>query len=78
MKEYCHECDDFVEVTYRTEKLKSEIGDYVVKYIGDVVYCNKCGTEVYVKEVSDTNIKIVHSKYQELVRRNKSEKTNLF
>ena len=56
MKEYCYECDDFVEVTYRIEEIKSQIGDYLVKYAGDVVYCNKCGAEVYVREVSDVNI----------------------
>jgi hypothetical protein len=69
MREYCYNCDGYEKVTYKTKEIESQIEGYIFKYVGDVVYCNTCNEEVYVREVSDNNIQTAHKKYRDLVSR---------
>lgn len=66
MKEYCYHCDADVEFSIKESMIETEIKDVSFSYLAKIAYCNDCGEEIYISELSDENIKAANKVYREL------------
>lgn len=66
MREYCYHCDADVEFSIKESMIETEIKDVVFSYLAKIAYCNVCGEEIYISELSDENIKAANKVYREL------------
>ncbi|MGE5633316.1 MAG: type II TA system antitoxin MqsA family protein [Caulobacteraceae bacterium] len=64
-KEYCPSCDKHVEYTMKEEVVKEKIKGIEFEYIAKIAYCNECGEEIYIAELSDENISRANEIYRE-------------
>ncbi|WP_088228975.1 type II toxin-antitoxin system antitoxin SocA domain-containing protein [Desulfosporosinus sp. FKB] len=66
MREYCYHCDADVEYSIKELMIDTEIKDVVFSYLAKIAYCNDCGEEIYISELSDENVKSANKIYREL------------
>lgn len=59
-KVFCEECRNDVEFTVTNMLMK-----VTITYLGKIAHCIDCGTEVYVEELNDYNLKALYDKYRE-------------
>lgn len=64
-KEYCVSCDKHVSYTVKEEVVKERIKGCEFEYLARIAYCNECGEEIYVVELSDENIGKANEVYRE-------------
>jgi uncharacterized phage-associated protein len=64
---YCSNCDKNVTYTINKELINEEIRGVDFKYIATIAYCNECGEEIYVSELSDDNIRKANEAYREKI-----------
>lgn len=63
-KEYCYNCDDFVEFQVREEEQSFDIKGMNIKVIGKTAYCKHCDEKVYIKEFENETIKQANEIYR--------------
>jgi len=66
MKEYCYSCDADVEFRIEESLITTEIKDMVFSYVAKIAYCNDCGEEIYISELSDDNVSAANHEYRKL------------
>lgn len=64
-KVFCEECRKDVDFTVNEQQLTGKIKGEIYKYKGKVAHCAKCGTEIYVAEINDFNLKALYDEYRE-------------
>lgn len=62
---YCYFCDADVEFRIEESMIETEIMDVVFSYLAKIAYCNVCGEEIYICELSDDNVRAANKKYRE-------------
>lgn len=64
-KVFCEECRNDVEFTVVNESMNGTVKGETYTYLGKVAHCNDCGSEVYVSEVNDYNLRVLYDMYRE-------------
>lgn len=64
-REYCVSCDKHVSYTVKEEVVKEKIKGIEFEYLAKLAYCDECGEEIYVVELSDENISKANELYRE-------------
>lgn len=64
MVTFCTECREDVNYTVAEELLKNELKGVEYEYNGKKAICTKCGSEVYVPEILDFNMKSLYDVYR--------------
>ncbi|WP_027399265.1 type II TA system antitoxin MqsA family protein [Anaerovorax odorimutans] len=64
-KVFCEECRNDVTFTINEKKMEGTIKGEKYSYIGREGYCADCGSEIYVAEVNDFNLKALYDAYRE-------------
>lgn len=64
---YCSNCDKNATYTINKELVNEEIKGIKFKYIATIAYCNECGEEIYISELSDKNIQTANEAYREVI-----------
>ena len=64
-KVFCEECRNDVTFTISEKKMEGTIKGEKYSYIGKEVHCVDCGSEIYVAEVNDFNLKALYDAYRE-------------
>lgn len=64
-KTFCEECRRDVRYTIDGTKLEGTLKGVQYDYVGQKAICNECGSEVYVHEVEDYNLKSLYDTYRE-------------
>lgn len=64
-KVFCEECRNDVTFTINEKKMEGTIKGEKYFYIGKEARCVDCGSEIYVAEVNDFNLKALYDAYRE-------------
>lgn len=64
-KVFCDECRNDVTFTIHEKKMEGTIKGEPYSYIGKEAHCVDCGSEIYVPEVNDFNLKMLYDVYRE-------------
>lgn len=64
-KVFCEECRNDVTFTINEKKMEGTIKGEKYTYIGKEAHCVDCGSEIYVAEVNDFNLKALYDAYRE-------------
>ena len=64
-KIFCEECRNDVTFTIDEKKMEGIIKGEKYSYIGKEAHCVDCGSEIYVAEVNDFNLKALYDAYRE-------------
>lgn len=64
-KVFCEECRNEVAFTVTTKQMKGTIKGEKYAYVGKESHCIDCGSEIYVDEVNDFNLKALYDAYRE-------------
>lgn len=64
-KVFCEECRNDVAYTINEKKMDGIIKGEKYSYIGKEAHCVDCGSEIYVAEVNDFNLKALYDAYRE-------------
>lgn len=64
-KVFCEECRNDVNFTVTNKQMEGTIKGETYTYLGEVAHCIDCGSEIYVDEINDYNLKALYDKYRE-------------
>ncbi len=64
-KVFCEECRNDVTYTINEKRMEGTIKGEKYSYTGKEAFCVDCGTEIYVAEVNDFNLKALYDVYRE-------------
>lgn len=64
-KMFCEECRNDVIFTVNEKKMEGTIKGEKYSYTGKEAHCVECGSEIYVAEVNDFNLKALYDAYRE-------------
>ncbi|MEZ0536650.1 type II TA system antitoxin MqsA family protein [Caldicellulosiruptoraceae bacterium PP1] len=64
-KAYCPSCNEYVEYSIRQNIIKEYKGKEV-NVIENIAQCKKCGTDIFVNEIEEENLKRLYSKYRKV------------
>ena len=64
-KVFCEECRNDVEFTVVNESMNGTVKGETYTYLGKVAHCTDCGSEVYVSDVNDYNLRVLYDMYRE-------------
>lgn len=64
-KVFCEECRNDVTFTINEKEMEGTIKGEKYSYIGKEAHCVDCGSEIYVAEVNDFNLKALYDAYRE-------------
>ena len=64
-KVFCEGCRNDVTFTINEKKMEGTIKGEKYSYIGKEAHCVDCGSEIYVAEVNDLNLKALYDAYRE-------------
>ncbi len=62
---FCSECRQDVRFSVREKPDSAELKGEVYEFISKTAYCDECGTEVYVPEIEDGNLKALYDVYRQ-------------
>lgn len=62
---FCPECRQDVRFSVREKPDSAELKGEVYEFISKNAYCDECGTEVYVPEIEDENLKSLYAVYRQ-------------
>jgi hypothetical protein len=63
---FCEKCRNREEYSIKEESKVKTIKGKIIKYIGKEAYCNRCGSNIFVHEIRDYNLKILEKEYRKL------------
>lgn len=52
-KEYCYNCDDFVNINIREEQQYINIKGCDINFLAKIAYCDCCNEKVYIFDLED-------------------------
>lgn len=64
-KVFCEECRNDVTFTVIEKQMEGNIKGEKYSYIGKEAHCVDCGSEIYVAEINDFNLKALYDAYRE-------------
>jgi hypothetical protein len=64
-KVFCEECRNDVTFTVIEKQMEGSIKGEKYSYIGKEAHCVDCGSEIYVAEINDFNLKALYDAYRE-------------
>lgn len=64
-KVFCGECRNDVTFTVTDKQMEGTIKGEGYTYLGKVAHCVDCGSEIYVDEINDYNLKALYDEYRE-------------
>jgi putative zinc finger/helix-turn-helix YgiT family protein len=64
-KTFCEECRRDVEYIVETASIKGKLKGKEYAYTGKKAVCTKCGSEVYVADIEDENLKALYDIYRQ-------------
>jgi len=65
-KEFCENCRDLTNYMIK-EEYKNKVVDGEMVWCKTIVaYCNDCGSEMFIPELRDLNLKILKETYNEI------------
>ena len=64
-KVFCEECRNDVEFTVIDKQLYGTSKGEIYNYLGKIAHCIDCGSEIFVDEINDFNLKALYDKYRE-------------
>ena len=67
MKSYCYNCDNDVDFRVEESIIQRDIKDVNFSYLAKVAFCNECGEEIYIAELSDENTRIANKEYRAIM-----------
>ena len=62
---FCEKCHDMVEYYIREKKMTKNIKGKEIEYIGKVAICSECGSEIFVANIRDYNLKMLDNAFRE-------------
>ncbi len=62
---FCENCREMIEYSTKEVKKQKNIKGESVEYIGKEVYCNECGSEMFVADIRDHNLAMLDKAYRE-------------
>ena len=62
-KTFCEECRRDVEYMVETATIKGKLKGEEYEYTGKKAVCTECGSEVYVADIEDENLKALYDTY---------------
>ncbi len=62
---FCPECRQDVKFSVREKPDSAELKGEAYEFTSKTAYCNECGTEVYVPEIEDENLKALYDAYRQ-------------
>lgn len=65
-KVFCEECRDDVTFLVADKQMEGIVKGESYKYWGKAAHCAECGTEIYVAEINDYNLRALYDKYREI------------
>lgn len=63
-KVFCEECRNDVDFTFTNMQMDGTVKGETYTYSGKVAHCIDCGSEIYVEEINDYNLKALYDKYR--------------
>ena len=64
-KTFCEECRRDVEYMVETASIKGKLKGEEYAYTGKRAMCTECGSEVYVADIEDENLKALYDTYRQ-------------
>lgn len=64
-KVFCDECRNDVTFTITVKQMEGTIKGETYSYLGKEAYCADCGSEIYVAEINDYNLRALYDVYRE-------------
>jgi hypothetical protein len=64
-KTFCEECRRDVEYMVETATIKGKLKGEEYEYTGKKAVCTECGSEVYVADIEDENLKALYDTYRQ-------------
>ena len=64
-KTFCEECRRDVEYMVETASIKGKLKGEEYEYTGKRAMCTECGSEVYVADIEDENLKALYDMYRQ-------------
>ncbi|MHB1154852.1 MAG: hypothetical protein ACYCWE_19370 [Eubacteriales bacterium] len=61
---FCEECRDDVVYNKTEVMMQNDLKGETYEYKGKKAICDKCGSEVYVAEIADYNLKALYDAYR--------------
>ena len=62
---FCPDCRQDVRFSVREKSDSAELKGEAYEFISKTAYCDECGTEVYVPEIEDENLKSLYAAYRQ-------------
>ncbi len=62
---FCEKCHDMVECYIKEEKMAKNIKGKEIEYIGELVFCSECGSEIFIADIRDHNLKMLDKTFRE-------------
>lgn len=63
-KVFCEECRDDVNYVETTVPMTGTVKGNIYRYVGKAVHCTKCGSELFVPELSDFNLRTLYDVFR--------------
>lgn len=64
-KGFCPECNKWAEYKIRTNLIKEYKGQEV-NVVENIAYCSVCGTDIFIEEIEEENLKRLYDKYRDV------------
>lgn len=64
-KVFCEECRNDVAFTVTEKRMKGTMKGEIYSYFGKEAHCVDCGSEIYVAEINDYNLRALYDEYRE-------------
>ncbi len=65
---FCEKCRDDVAFTVNEEQLEGTIMGENYYYPGKQAFCVDCGSEIYVAEINDLNLKSLYNVFERRIK----------
>lgn len=62
---FCESCHDMVEYNIQKKEMTKNIKGIEIDYVGKIAICNECGSEIFVADIRDYNLRILDNTYRE-------------
>ena len=69
-KKYCYNCDNFINIKIRKEKLNVNIKECIITLLAEIAYCEHCDEKVYVSSLEKKIIEKANKFYMEIIKKN--------
>ena len=61
---FCEQCREYVDSIIKEKMLSGKLGGEVYHYKGKIATCLSCGSEVYIGDINDENLRELHKTFR--------------